>query len=69
MFIQNCRFLSSGHNSVWRDLTTTLLNASAGAPLDLEQFRHALATQLVSSIKPREFNDKMRELERYLVHK
>ena len=62
-------FFSSGHNSVWRDLTTMLLNASAGSPLDLLQFRHALATQLVTSIKAREFNDKMRELERYLVHK
>jgi hypothetical protein len=63
----NVPTLKLGHNCVWRDLTTTMLNASAGSILDLEQFRHVLATQLVSSIKPREFNDKMRELELYLV--
>lgn len=59
----------SGHNNCWRELTTTLLNAPLGSPLDLAQFRRVLANQLVATVKPREYNDKLRELERYLIHK
>lgn len=61
--------LKRGHNFLWRDLTTALLNAALGSQLDLAQFRHALAGQLTTSIKPREYKDKMSELGRYLLHK
>ena len=69
LVINFCALVYRGHNSLWRELMTTLINAPTGQPLDLMHFRHALAGQLVGSIRPREFNDKMRELERYLAHK
>ena len=59
--------LKRGHNAVWKDLTTALLNAAG--PLDLASYRHLLAAQLVSSIKQREFTDRLRELDRYLASK
>lgn len=42
---------------------TCLFNALIGPPLDLTQFRLALAGQLVTNVKSHEFNDVIREIE------
>ena len=56
-----------GHNNVWKELTTLLLNCPH--QMDLEHWRRQLAEQLVASVKARECNDKIRELERYFASK
>lgn len=45
------------HSSVWRELTTGLLNSST-APLDLLQLRSALVNEFMASVKRREFHDR-----------
>jgi len=52
---------------VWKELTTLLLNCPH--QMDLEHWRRQLAEQLVATVKAREYNDKIRELERYFASK
>lgn len=59
--------LKRGHNNFWKELTTLLLNCPH--QLDLEQQRRLLAEQLVNTFKSRQFNDSIRELERYFATK
>jgi len=60
--------LKRGHNNVWRELTTALLNSSS-AQVDLTHFRNVLTSEFLTSVRPRDFNDRLRELERYLMNK
>jgi hypothetical protein len=59
--------MSRGHNDIWRELTTELLNApTSGVPLDLNKWRQRVALQFVNT-KPKEFHEKVREVERYFA--